>query len=63
MASRHRLRRRKTEGGLDEGLANLRRRQRITESTHAGRGGESKWEIPAKVGSGPGSDSGYPGEA
>jgi hypothetical protein len=45
---RHRntLRQRKTENGLEKGLANLRSRKKITKKAHAGRGQEIKWEIP-----------------
>jgi hypothetical protein len=37
---------RKTEGGLETGLANLWNRKKITKKAHAGRGQEIKWEIP-----------------
>jgi hypothetical protein len=39
---------RKTQGGLEKGLANLWRGKRITKKAHAGHGQETKWEIPDK---------------
>jgi hypothetical protein len=39
---------RKTEGGLEKGLANLwseKKMKKITKKAYAGRGHESKWEI------------------
>jgi hypothetical protein len=39
---------RKTEGGLQKWLANLWSGKKITKKVHAGRGQETKWEIPAK---------------
>ena len=38
----------KAESGQEKGLAHLWRRQRITTKPYAGRGQESKWEIPVK---------------
>jgi hypothetical protein len=38
MASKHLPRRTKTEGGLEKRLANSGSRQKITKTTHAGRG-------------------------
>jgi hypothetical protein len=43
---KHLLRRAKTEGGLEKYLANPGSREKITKTTHAGRGRETKWEIP-----------------
>jgi hypothetical protein len=40
---------RKAEGGLENGLANLWRRKRITKRAHAVREQEIKWEIPVKL--------------
>jgi hypothetical protein len=37
---------RKTEGGLKNGLANPWKSKNVTKKTHAGRGQETKWEIP-----------------
>jgi hypothetical protein len=37
--------RKKTEGGLEKGLANLWSRKRIMKKAHAGRGQETKWEM------------------
>jgi len=38
--------RRKTGGGLEKGLANLWSRKSITKKACAGRGQETKWDIP-----------------
>jgi hypothetical protein len=38
-----------TEGGLEEGLANLWSRKRITKKAYAGRGQETQWEIPVQT--------------
>jgi hypothetical protein len=40
---------RKTGGGLEKGLANLWSRKRIAKKAYAGRGQETKWEIPDKI--------------
>jgi hypothetical protein len=37
---------RKTEGGLEKWLASLWTRKKIRKKAHAGRGQETKWEIP-----------------
>jgi len=47
MASKHLPRRAKTKGGLEKCLANPGSRQKITKTTHAVRGLQTKWEIPA----------------
>jgi hypothetical protein len=44
-ATKHRRCQRKTENGLENGLASLWRRKRITKKALAGRGQEIKWEI------------------
>jgi len=44
-ASEHPTCQRKTEGGLEKGLANLWSRKKITKKAHAGRGHEIKWEM------------------
>jgi hypothetical protein len=41
--------RRKTESGLENGLANLWKRKNITKKPHACRGQETKWEIPVET--------------
>ena len=46
MASKHLPRRAKTKGGLEKCLANPGSRQKITKTTHAVRGLQTKWEIP-----------------
>ena len=48
MASKHLPRRAKTKGGLEKCLANPGSRQKITKTTHAVRGLQTKWEIPVK---------------
>ena len=48
-ASKHPLCQRKTEGGLEKGLVNLWSRQKIMKKAHAGRGQDTKWEIPNKA--------------
>jgi hypothetical protein len=45
MASKHLPRRAKTKGGLEKCLANPGSRQKITKTTHAVRGLQTKWEI------------------
>jgi len=40
--------RKKTAGGLENGLANLWRRKKITKETHADRGPEAKGGNPQK---------------
>jgi hypothetical protein len=45
-ASEHLLCQRKTEVVLENGLANLWSRKKIRKEAHAGRGQETKWEIP-----------------
>jgi signal peptidase I len=40
---------RKAEGGLENGLANLWSRRKITKKAHAVRGQEIKWEISTKL--------------
>jgi arylsulfatase A-like enzyme len=40
------LRRTKTEGGLEKQYVNLCGKQKITKTTHAVLGQETKWEIP-----------------
>jgi hypothetical protein len=37
---------RKTKSGLEKSLANPWRKSKVKKKTHAGRGQESKWEIP-----------------
>src|SRR5277367_4034342 len=49
MSTQRPLCQRKTHEGLENGLANLWSRQKIskiTKKAYAGRGHESKWEIP-----------------
>jgi hypothetical protein len=40
---------RKTEGGLEKGLANPWSRKKITKKAHTGCGQETIWEIPYKI--------------
>jgi hypothetical protein len=39
----------KPRGGLEKGFANLLQGKKITKKAHAGRGHETKWEIPIKT--------------
>jgi hypothetical protein len=41
--------RERPRGGLENGLAKLWRRKKITKKAHAGRGQETKWEISGKT--------------
>jgi len=45
MASKHLPRRKKTTGGLENGLANPWKRKNITKKAHADRGLETIWEM------------------
>jgi hypothetical protein len=49
MASKHLPRRAKTKGGLEKCLANPGSRQKITKTTHAVRGLQTKWEIQVQM--------------
>jgi len=51
MASEHPPSQRKMEGGLENGLANLMEQEENPRKAHAGRGQESKWEIPINISS------------
>jgi len=46
MATKRPFCQRKTEDGLEKGLAFLWSRKKITKKAHAGRGPETQWEIP-----------------
>jgi hypothetical protein len=48
MATKRPLCLRKTEGGPEKGLVNLWSRKKIAKKAHAGRGQETKWEIPVQ---------------
>jgi hypothetical protein len=48
MSTKRSLCQRKTEGGPENGLANLWSRKKITKKPCAGHGQEAKWEIPDK---------------
>jgi aryl-alcohol dehydrogenase-like predicted oxidoreductase len=39
----------KTEGGLEKRLANLLQGNKVAKTTHAGRGQQTKWEIPVRA--------------
>ena len=41
--------RKKTEGGLEIGLANLLRGKKIATNIHAGSRHETQWEIPTEI--------------
>jgi hypothetical protein len=48
MSTKRSLWQRKTEGDWKKGLANMWGGKKITKKAHAGRGQETKWEIPVK---------------
>jgi hypothetical protein len=50
MATKHPLCRKKMKADWKNGLAKLRSASRIAKKSHAGRGQESKWEIPINMG-------------
>jgi hypothetical protein len=49
MSTKISLCQRKTEGGLEKGLANLWRKINIKKKARAFRGQETKWGIPVKM--------------